>query len=125
MPLVSADVPSSVSVVSDGVVELVEAGEGRLLLRLRGDLDVSSQLIHLAAVDQLASMPDLRHVDVDAADVTFIDSSGLHVLLRMVIAHRDSGGTVSTIDASPQFRRLIELSGLTEQFGLPVDPSRL
>ena len=53
-------------------------------------------------------------VRIDAADLAFIDSSGLRVL---VDAHRRLGGQAEVLvlaQVSPTFRRLLEVTGLDE-----------
>src|SRR5215210_7510567 len=104
--------------MEDGTVEVAELGDDGVLLRLRGEFDASTSIGHLAIIDEIATISEVRRVEIDAADVSFIDSSGLRILLTMVLAVRDSGGTVSTVNASTQFQRLLHLSGLTEMFGL-------
>lgn len=89
-----------------------------VLIRLRGEFDAATSVDQLTVIDHLATTDDLRRVEIDATDVSFIDSTGLRLVLNMVVGVRDSGFTVSTVQASTQFRRLLKVSGLTEIFGL-------
>src|SRR6185437_5976338 len=101
------------------MAEVEEAPRGRIELRenepgwftavVSGELDIQS-------VDQLnGEMEDLlrRHVirlDFDLSGLTFMDSSGLALLLRMT----NQFGPTEVRGAKTIIRRVIEVSGLTE-----------
>jgi stage II sporulation protein AA (anti-sigma F factor antagonist) len=53
---------------------------------------------------------------VDLADVSFMDSSGLRVLVVARNALDERGGEMVIADVSDQLRRLFEISGLTSAF---------
>ena len=83
-------------------------------VRLHGEYDV-------ARVRELSEqlVPGVGHVlRVDASAVSFIDSSGLAVLLDAARASRRLGGAVVLVDASPAVRSLLDLTGTTSTFGL-------
>jgi anti-sigma B factor antagonist len=56
----------------------------------------------------------VRHFTVDVADVTFIDSVGLSVLLAVYRRCREEDGTVSVVRPSASIRRTLEISGLLD-----------
>jgi anti-anti-sigma factor len=55
---------------------------------------------------------------VDLAGVTFIDSSGLRVLVRAHKRQRDSGGRFVIASPSEAVRRLLEITGLTSELAI-------
>ena len=91
-------------------------------IELRGeiDVDVSDALREqvLQAVREAAGRP----VAIDMADVTFIDSSGLSALLSGLRLARGHGGSVRLTNVGPQIRRIFDVTGLDEQFGLEPTP---
>jgi len=82
---------------------------GTVVLRLRGDVDISSVPTLQPELDRvLADAPE--SLAFDLAELSFMDSSGIALLLEA--AHRV--GTVELRNTSDSIRRLIELSGLSE-----------
>lgn len=78
---------------------------------LAGEIDASSVSLLAAA---LSDLPDVSQIVVDFAGVTFMDSSGLRVLLDA--ATQASGAGKSFAIAHPQaaIKRVVEVSGLSE-----------
>ena len=80
-------------------------------LVLTGELDIATateldqQLVELLARG--------RVVELDMSGLTFIDSTGLGVLIRRAGAAEPGGGSVTVLrtDLAPQVLRLIELTG--------------
>ena len=70
----------------------------------------------------LADLPDGDGpVVLDLGDVSFIDSSGLRVLIALATRASDVGRTVTLDRPSPTVARLLEITGLAEMFGLESD----
>ena len=59
-----------------------------------------------------------RQVDVDLAEVSFIDSSGLRALIVGERAISEAGGALRVNAASSVVRRLFEITGLIDRLGL-------
>ena len=91
----------------------VPAVEGRLLVRLSGELDVASLPDVEPGVDRLLGLP-AQPVCIDAADLAFLDSSGVAVLIRIA----NHFGTVELVHAAPIVRRIVEALGLSDHLGL-------
>ena len=86
--------------------------EGSLLLVVAGELDiVTTPLLDEALARARAT--DAASILVDLSAVSFIDSTGLHVLIRHACAG-EGGPRVSLTTPSPQARRVFELSGLLD-----------
>lgn len=86
-------------------------------LRLTGEVDASTAHLFEGA---LSPALDTRctHLTVDLADVGFMDTSGLRVLVVTRNALEDRGATMVITDLNEQLRRLFEISGLTAVFTL-------
>lgn len=93
------------------------ADDGGLRIRLSGDVDMSFTVANQAALEELVAHPP-RHLELDAAELTFIDSTGLRAFATLVTCVRASGGHVRTLNSSKAFRRIVAVTGLGERFGM-------
>lgn len=59
-----------------------------------------------------------RHVRINLANVTFIDSTGLGMLVNVLREAREVGGSVMLIHVRPDVQRVIRVTGLDTFFGL-------
>jgi anti-sigma B factor antagonist len=91
------------------IEELQEARWWRLVLT--GELDIAAVPILEARLDQLRA--DHAAVRLDLSKLEFMDSSGLHVLLRWAQDARENGwDLVVQRDVAPGVKRLFELAGV-------------
>jgi len=82
--------------------------DGGPLVRVNGDVDASSSPTLRDALLALLGVGE-RAISLDLTDVTFIDSTGVGVVLDVVRA----GAVVTIVGASPRARRLLDLTGIT------------
>jgi anti-sigma B factor antagonist len=89
-------------------IETVERG-GSLVLVVEGELDIAtSPLLDDALMEAQAT--DAPRIVVDLFAVSFIDSTGLHVLIKHARASEGSP-RIHLTKGSPQVQRLFELTG--------------
>lgn len=79
-------------------------------LIVAGELDALTAPLMYGALEAFLG----RTVEIDMAGVTFMDSSGIACLLRA--AH--TGITIVITDPSNPVRRILELTGLVNEFGI-------
>jgi anti-anti-sigma factor len=95
--------------------------DGTLVVRVAGEVDltVSGQLEHalLAAPDTV----NARRVVVDLEHLRFLDSSGVHALVKGYLATRDAGLPYLVRNASGMVARVLQITGVAEAFGLPAE----
>lgn len=92
-------------------IETVEC-DGSLVLAAEGELDiVSSPLLDEALVRARAT--DAASIVVDIVKISFIDSTGLHVLIKHVDTE-NGRARIRLTKGSPETQRLFELSGAIE-----------
>ena len=91
-------------------------GDG-LRIRLFGDIDLNFTVANHAELQEVVENPP-RRLELDAAELTFIDSTGLRAFATLVTCVRDAGGDVLTVNSSEAFRRIVQVTGLVERFGL-------
>lgn len=75
-----------------------------------GELDAITAPVLRAAL--AAAGPDDVVVELDLADVTFIDSSGIQSIASALRARRAAGGDVTVVGGSRAVRRIFEVTGL-------------
>jgi anti-anti-sigma factor len=81
------------------------------LLVLHGELDIATAP---ELVEMLHRLRRQNHaVELDLAEVTFMDSTGLTTLIDAHVAAQNNGWTFSVRRASPAVRRVFELAGVT------------
>jgi anti-anti-sigma factor len=89
-------------------------------LHVEGEIDIATaDLLRSALEAALSAHPGLL---VDMAQVTFIDATGLRVLLD-VAGSMDGAGPLTLINAS-RVAKLLELVGLTDLPSISVRDSR-
>jgi anti-sigma B factor antagonist len=90
----------------------------RAVMTMTGEFDTYTvDLVAGTIEDLLRDRPDVLIVDMSA--VEFIDSSGLAMLVRVHKQVVQNGrGTLTVAQPSPITRRLLEVCGLLETFGL-------
>lgn len=96
----------------------ITTGEADTVIVIRGELDADNCA---ALGEKLPTAPD-HGVVVDMSGVQFIDSSGISEVLRLRDRVTSNGGTVVVSDPSPQVRKVLEITGLLEMFGLHSAP---
>ena len=82
--------------------------------KLSGEIDAHTAPLLASA---LADLP-AGDVTVDVAGVSFMDSSGLRVLIDAATRARDGGGDLIIANPTPGISRLVEISGLSGQLRL-------
>jgi anti-sigma B factor antagonist len=97
---------------------------GAITLELRGELDlVASPVLERAMEDQ--SQSDVQLIVVDLRRLDFMDSTGLHTVLRIQQAAHEVGRRFALIRGPDQVQRLFELTGLAETLTIVDSPEQL
>jgi anti-sigma B factor antagonist len=108
---------------SDPILEVsVESLEGRRVIRARGEVDLSSVDALRGAL--VAARDERVATLVDLAEVGFMDSTGLHLLLDAALDAQTDGWSLS-FRPSRQVLRLLDVTGTADVLRLvPADPHR-
>lgn len=84
-----------------------------LLVRIAGDLDLQTSPQFRTIVEhELEHYPYLKNLLLDFHETTFVDSSGLGVILGRFKQVSQKGGKLSAVRVPSQLTKLFELSGL-------------
>lgn len=89
--------------------------DGHVIMRLRGELDLSSAEIFADAARH-AHAEGSPTIVLDLSALDFIDSSGLRQLVVALQRQRDNGGDVVLRAPTDRTRRLLEIVGLDRIF---------
>ncbi len=105
--------PASIRADQDGAVTIV----------LRGDIDFTTSPAVLQAIH--AGLPEeaVPSISVDLADVGFMDSSGMGVMVQILRLAEETGAALRVEHPNRNVHDQLQLSGLAELLGLPaVEP---
>ena len=101
---------------NDANFEVTESEQpGVPVLDVRGEIDVATSPQFQELLTELISQRP-EFLIVNLTDVSFIDSTGLGVLVGAVRDVRAAGGDLRLVATQPQIIKLFELTGLNEVF---------
>lgn len=88
--------------------------DGSTVLRVGGEIDlaVTEEFVTVAQ----SCLEESSGIGLDLGDVTFIDSSGLGVLVRLRKEAEAQSKPLSLVNTSPSVQRLLEVTGLGDIF---------
>ena len=86
------------------------------VLTVYGEIDVHSSTELEREVRDVLGEDPFRHLVLDVAGVGFIDSSGLRTLIALEREAHDKGRSFALRAASRPVVRLLEVTGLSDQF---------
>jgi anti-sigma B factor antagonist len=103
-----------------------DGSDGRAAGRFRVDIAPDRDVVHVAPVGELdmstagelaTEMQDLRRsgfarLVLDLRGATFIDSTGLHVILDEYDAAKADGGDLTIVPGPPAVQRIFDVTGL-------------
>ena len=84
--------------------------------RPAGDIDVATAGPLREELLALVEAEQPEHLVIDLRDVTFMDSAGLSVLIRVRKQQLQHGGDVTVVNPSPRVDRILKITGLDVAF---------
>ncbi len=90
------------------------------VVKVAGEIDIETSP---ALEERLRSVLDQGHssVVIDLAGVTFLDSTGLSVLIGGLRRCQDGGGELRLVSPRPNVRKVLEVTGLIGTFSLEAE----
>ena len=95
--------------------------EGTIVVRIVGEVDLASAPDLREALIELIDGQGNLFVQLDLEHLSFIDSTGIGVLVRALRSVRQKGGDLTLINCRPSTLRILEIAGLTGIFGVAAD----
>ena len=89
-----------------------EKNRGTLTVRLSGELDQRCAGEVRRQLDELLLDPRVKRLVLDLSELTFMDSSGIGLVIGRYKRLRQRGGTVAVVRADAQVNRIFEMAGL-------------
>ncbi|MHB8171441.1 MAG: anti-sigma F factor antagonist [Thermincolia bacterium] len=89
-----------------------------LIVRVSGELDLAVSESFRNEVEGALERQDVQNLILNLKEVSFIDSSGLGVILGRYKRITQVGGNMAIAEAEPQVRRILELSGILRIMGV-------
>ncbi len=91
------------------------SADGRTVIAAVGEVDAASADVLRSAIFELVDGGE-ANVAIDMSEVSFIDSSGLRVLIAGYKAVQAAGGALTVQAPSDAVVRLLEITGQLERF---------
>ena len=90
------------------------------VIRVSGEVDIQTSPV---LEERLRAVLDQGHatVAVNLADVSFLDSTGLSVLVAALQRCRAAGGGLRLLSPQPNVRRVLDITGLAGTFGVEAE----
>ncbi|MEV0203202.1 STAS domain-containing protein [Nonomuraea sp. NPDC050691] len=92
----------------------METQPRRAVAHLRGEIDLATAELLKASLDTMLEGRSVSVLEVDLSQVSFIDCSGLRVLMAVKRSLQRRGGTFSLAHLSPSAERLLAAAGLDD-----------
>lgn len=100
-------------------MEIYQAGPESWQLGIRGEVDADNcDVVRAALIETDAAAPELS---IDLSELTFLDSSGISTFLQVKNEFNADGRTFRLQHPTESVRRVLEITGLLEIFGLGDD----
>lgn len=94
--------------------------DGSLVLTVRGEIDITTAPLLEEELGRAAAT-DAVGILVDLDQVSFMDSTGLHVLIKYAASSGQTGQRFHLTRGSAQVRRLFEISGAKDYLPFLAD----
>ena len=89
-----------------------EINQHTLIVRVEGEVDLHVADLFRERVDAAFEQAGAQNLLLNLAGVSFIDSSGLGVILGRYKRVSQLGGKMSAVELQPQVEKIFEISGL-------------
>jgi anti-anti-sigma factor len=99
--------------VQDQLLIGVRHDKGTAVLSLRGELDLASAALLQTEIES-SEIASASMLVLDLEELTFIDSTGLRVLLSAYEHAQQRGQEFALTQGSPQVQRLLSITGVGE-----------
>jgi anti-sigma B factor antagonist len=106
----------------DQTVEVSPASDGLLAIALFGEIDFSNSASVVEKIGPAVAQAQPAAVEVDITGVTFLDSSGIGVLVTAYRAATTAGAEYRVVGPSRFVYEQLRMTGLVDLFGIDPPP---
>jgi anti-sigma B factor antagonist/stage II sporulation protein AA (anti-sigma F factor antagonist) len=93
----------------------VRSDEDATVLAISGELDLASSPSLESELERVFATESVQLVILDLAELEFMDSTGLSVLVRAHQRAGETGRRFGVVKGQPQVQRLLSLTGVSER----------
>lgn len=90
----------------------IEMRNGTVIANIIGEIDHHTAKIIRESIDAYIERTKPKLLIIDFASVTFMDSSGIGLIMGRYKIMRSFGGGTQVANASPQIKKIMRLAGL-------------
>ena len=95
------------------------SGKPITALRFSGDITSASKEAVLGTYQGLP--PEVKHIVLDLSKVEYINSSGIALIIQLLMQARNHGRAVQTFGLSDHFKKVFTMVGMTKYTELHAD----
>jgi anti-anti-sigma factor len=97
----------------------IERKGDTMIVLPEGDLDIANAAVVRKVLQEILERRDAAHVEVDMSAVTFLDSSGIGMLVAAKRSAEAKGATLRLREPGPVVRMVLEVTNLYDDFVKP------
>ena len=90
----------------------IDIADEILIARLIGDIDHHSAKEMRETIDEAVTRAQVRELDLDFKDVTFMDSSGIGLVMGRYKLMQELGGSLHLVNIASHLKKVMVLAGL-------------
>ena len=88
--------------------------DGEVTVPVRGEFEMATTFKVEPRMERAIELPGLRRLTLDLSDVTFLDSTGLGVVLRLASELQQRRIELQIVPGPPEVQRVFETAGVTD-----------
>jgi anti-sigma B factor antagonist len=88
------------------------AGDRVTVLRFSGDITSTSRAEVLGTYERLPA--EVKHILLDFSKVEYLNSSGIALIIQMLMQAAKSGQVIQSFGLSPHFQKVFNMVGITK-----------
>jgi anti-anti-sigma factor len=92
--------------------------DGLVVVRAAGEVDMTVSPVFERTLVDAATVPGGGQVVVDLEQLRFLDSSGVHALVKGYHAATGAGGSLTVRNATGVVARVLQITGVAEALGM-------
>jgi anti-sigma B factor antagonist len=96
-----------------------QSGPPIIVLRFAGDITSTSKAAVLGTYEGISDTA--KRILLDFSGVDYLNSSGISLIIQMMIAARKSGQTIQTFGLTPHFQKVFTMVGIAKYTTLHPD----
>jgi anti-sigma B factor antagonist len=97
------------------------AGDPILVLRFTGDITSASKTVVLGTYEGIPK--ESKRILLDFSKVEYLNSSGIALVIQMLIQAANAGQSIQSFGLSPHFQKVFTMVGITKYTKLHPDES--